>query len=463
VSLKYKHTILLVDDEASIVSALKRLLRKGDHQILSASGGQECLEILGQLDKPLSLIISDQRMPAMTGAELLEKAKDLTPHTIRFLLTGYSDMEAVIDAVNRGQIHRYLTKPWNDDDLLLQVKQALEHYELSFENRRLLALTKRQNRKLKELNKSLELKVEARSREIIEKNRTLSVLNKELESNLFNTVRAFAALTEINTPVLSGHARRVGRLSQEISNHLQLPETDITQIEIAALLHDIGKIGFPEKLQTYQTGKWTSEETSLFERHPEEGQKIVGFIRKLDIVGRLIRGHHERYDGEGYPDRLSREDIPIGSRIIAVADAYDKTVHMRINVDGCIHAYLEKKEMPRRQIEMLDEDLLKQAAISHLKQGACTRYDPEVAEVFLELIRSRGFRELKEKVVPVEQLAPGMTLTRSLYTSKGRFLLAYNTTLTEEYVQKIKRIHLTDPVTDLIYFQEDPSRKLSQK
>ena len=125
-TLLYEHFILLVDDEQSITRSLQRLFRKEKYQILTASSGQEGLTMLSGFDKPVSLIISDQRMPGMTGAQFLEKARILAPDAIRFLLTGYSDVKDILDAVNKGEIHRYLTKPWNDDDLLLQVRSALE-------------------------------------------------------------------------------------------------------------------------------------------------------------------------------------------------------------------------------------------------------------------------------------------------------------------------------------------------
>ena len=128
-TLKQQHTLLFVDDEKSIIKSLQRLFRKEGYDVLTASGGKEALEVLKTNDRPVSLIISDQRMPEMEGAQFLEQSKQFCPDAARFLLTGYSDMDAVIHAVNRGEIQRYLTKPWNDDDLLLQVRQALEHID----------------------------------------------------------------------------------------------------------------------------------------------------------------------------------------------------------------------------------------------------------------------------------------------------------------------------------------------
>lgn len=139
--LKNEHTLLLVDDERAITRALKRLFRKEGYTILTAESGPDGLEQLKQCRTPVSMIISDQCMPEMNGTQFLEKARRLFPDTIRYLLTGYSDMEAVIEALNKGEIHRYLTKPWNDEELLLQVRQSLKHYELTSENRRLTDLS----------------------------------------------------------------------------------------------------------------------------------------------------------------------------------------------------------------------------------------------------------------------------------------------------------------------------------
>ena len=446
---KYKHTILLVDDETSITKALNRLFRKDGYHILTASSGQEGLDLLKKVEKPVSLFVSDQRMPGMTGAQFLEKAKKIFPDAIRFLLTGYSDMDAIVAAVNKGEIHRYLTKPWNDDDLMLQVRQSLEQYELRLENKRLLALTKKQNRELTELNENLEKKVQERSREIIDKNKELSRLNKELESGLYNTVRAFASLAEMHAPSLAGHGRRVSSLSREFGQLLELSEKEVTNVEIAALLHDIGKLGLPQKILEYKEQNLTQKEEALLQKHPEEAQAIVGFINRLDHVGLLIRSHHERYDGQGYPDQLSEEAIPLGSKIIAVADAYDKIVNLKVNVKACINEYLKEKKTT--QDHFPEDELLQQAAIHHLKHYAFTRYDPDVVKAFLSLIKTKGIQFRKERELSIDELKEGGVLSRPIYTSRGRFLLSHNTVLTEDHIQKLRIIDKNDPIADVIY------------
>ena len=166
--------ILVVDDEASITNSINRLLRREGYRPISAASGSEGLAQLEQAELPVALIISDQCMPEMTGDQFLEKAKKLAPQARRFLLTGYADMDALIAALNRGQVHRYIAKPWNDEDLILQVSQALEHFEMIRENESLLSLAHSQNEELTRLNQQLQKKVAQRSRVILKAHEELS-------------------------------------------------------------------------------------------------------------------------------------------------------------------------------------------------------------------------------------------------------------------------------------------------
>ena len=376
-SLKYKHKLLIVDDEINIAKSLKRMLRDEDYEIYTASNGQEGLECLQNAHEPFSLILSDQKMPKMTGTEFLTKAKKIFPYAIRILLTGYSDIDAVINAINKSEIHRYFTKPWDNNDLIIQIRQMLEQYELIMENKRLQALTIKQNQELSELNNNLEKKVKERSEEIIQKNKILTRLNEELESSLHNTVRAFSSISEINAPHLTGHARRVSQFSRQIALNLGLSETEVTHIEMAALLHDIGKIGFPEKLLRYKESIWTSEDKRLYRKHPEQGQSTVQFINRLEHVSILIRSHHENFDGTGFPDKLSGEEIPLGAKIIAVANAYDKILNLKVETDGSIKKFAQKNQISYQQL-LNDPVLLTKAAIKHVLENSFIKYDPDI-------------------------------------------------------------------------------------
>jgi response regulator RpfG family c-di-GMP phosphodiesterase len=154
--------VLCVDDEPSVLSALRRVLARDHHEVLIACGGAEALEILAE--RPVDLIISDMRMPHMSGAQLLSEAASRWPDTVRLLLTGYSDLESAVSAVNEGGIYRYLTKPWTDDNLKLTVREGIDKRRLKHERDRLLAITREQNDELKYLNNEHENRVLKRTR-----------------------------------------------------------------------------------------------------------------------------------------------------------------------------------------------------------------------------------------------------------------------------------------------------------
>ena len=183
---KFDHTILIVDDEQQLGKALGRMMKQINVKYVYMESGQEGLERIKTASKPFSLIISDQRMPGMEGSEFLEKAKELTPNTIRFLLTGYADVDAVTRAVNKGSIHRYLSKPWNNKELIETVKAGLEQYELIMENDRLFKLAKAQNTKLYALNTELQKSSAVHKKAILQRDKDLTELKKRLEKGFEN-------------------------------------------------------------------------------------------------------------------------------------------------------------------------------------------------------------------------------------------------------------------------------------
>ncbi|MBE0437955.1 MAG: response regulator [Methylomicrobium sp.] len=174
-----ERVLLLVDDEINIVKALKRSLRRDGYQILTANSGAEGLELLN--GQRVGVIISDQRMPHMTGAEFLSEVKVLYPDTMRIMLSGYTDLESVTNAINEGAIYKFLTKPWEDDLLRDNIRIAFEHYEMAFDNRRLTAELQHANEELQQFNRELERQVKQKTREIIRSVNLLQVSQEVLE------------------------------------------------------------------------------------------------------------------------------------------------------------------------------------------------------------------------------------------------------------------------------------------
>lgn len=175
-----KPYILLVDDEPNILNALRRLLRKENYTIITASSGKEGLEILKK--QQVSLIISDQRMPEMPGVEFLHKVKELYPDTMRIILSGYTEVSAIMAAINEGEVYKFITKPWNDEEIKISIQRSLEQYNLLKENSELNTKLAIQNEKLADMVQNLEKKVEERTMDLMIKNRALLVTQNIVEN-----------------------------------------------------------------------------------------------------------------------------------------------------------------------------------------------------------------------------------------------------------------------------------------
>lgn len=407
-------TILCVDDEANILSALRRLFRPQGYTVHVANGGAEGLELLTR--EHVDLVISDMRMPVMDGARFLSEVRQRYPDTVRLLLTGYADMESTIEAINAGQITRYISKPWNDQDVLLTVREALARKALEKEKQRLETLAQAQNEELKVLNASLEQKVEARTSE-------LRVAHDKLKQNFLTSIRVFSNLIELREGVISGHSKRVADLARKMAIRLNFSSTDVQDIMLAGLLHDVGKIGLPDHLLAKPVSHMTGEELGLLRKHPVTGQAALMGLESLRQVGTFIRSHHERWDGQGYPDRLSGLAIPFGARILTIANDYDGL-----------------------QIGTLSPRKLRQdEAIAFIQQNRGKRYCPQSVDIFLEVL---GALEVATQPTHLElapaALRPGMVLAKDLVTKEGVMLLAADFVLEENLIRQLRELEATE-------------------
>ena len=240
--------ILLVDDEVNITKSLRRLLMDVDrYDVYIANSGREALELLS--DEPdIGIIISDQRMPEMTGVEFLQQARQVVPDAVRILLTGYADIEASIAAINEGAVFRYLTKPWDDDKLLLAIAEAAHNFWLVAENKRLNALVLKQKEELRQWNERLKQRVLDQTAQIRTKSDAIALSNHQLRSNFSATIESLAGLIEMRDHRTPSHSRNVAELVAAMGEILGLDSHEIEQLRSAGLLHDIGKIAMNDEL-----------------------------------------------------------------------------------------------------------------------------------------------------------------------------------------------------------------------
>jgi len=311
----HRHAVLFVDDEVNILKAVKRLLRNESWEVLCAGRPQEALELLDT--SAVQVVVSDQRMPEMSGVDLLSAVRERHPDVVRMMLTGYTEMNVAVEAINRGEIFRLITKPWNDEELKATLRQAFDHFDLKEEIKRLNQVTREQNFKLQDMNRNLEYKVRERTKQVAEK-------HHELRTAYVQTIRALAEAVDAKDAYTRGHSERVGVYASKIAREVGLPRELIERVYIAGLLHDVGKIGIRDYVIT-KPDRLTAEEYEEIKRHPEIGAKILEPVSFLSDVVECVRHHHEWYDGseKGYPDRLRADRIPLPSRIILVADTVE--------------------------------------------------------------------------------------------------------------------------------------------
>ena len=407
-------TVLCVDDEPNILASLRRLFRPVGYRVLVADSGAAGLALLET--ESVDLVISDMRMPSMDGAQFLEHVRARWPDTIRLLLTGYSDVGSILAAINRGEIYRYITKPWDDNDILLVVRQALERRTLGLERDRLEQLTRRQNAELNALNESLEAKVVARTDELKASHDSVVAANDKLKSNFITTIKIFSSMIEMRGGNLSGHARRVADLARRIAIKMGLEPKSTQEVFIAALLHDIGKIGFSDELLGMPVNLLAGENLGSFRKHPARAEQLLMPLEDLRGVAAILRAQLERFDGAGFPDGAVGPDIPPGARILALASDYDN---------------LQIGALVQRRV--LADD-----AKRSIYDGSGKRYDPAVVAAFRALLDGDPVEQQRDRAVLSSELVPGMVLARDLVSRDGLMLLSSEHVLDLRLIRQVQ-------------------------
>lgn len=405
-------TVLTVDDEPSVLSALRRVFRTQGIATLQATSAAEGLALLKT--HRVDLVISDMRMPEMDGARFLELVRSHDEGIARILLTGYADISATIAAINKGAIHRYISKPWDDQDLVLVVREALIRRGLEQQNAELTELTKRQNEQLRDANQTLESRVAARTAELQQINGMLDAAYEDLDNTFVLAVNVFSSLMEMRVGN-SGHSRRVADLSRETAKRLGLSDREIRDVHLAALVHDVGNIGFPDAMLGKPVSAYTPEETQRYRRHPIDGETTLMALSQLQGVARIVRQHHERMDGKGFPDGLAAPEIVMGARIVAAASDLDDMMHGNLG----------------------DQRSTAERAQRMLHGGIDTRYDRSVVETMIKVVDDLAAAAKADVHMDVRDLRPGMVLARDLVSSRGAILLAAGYVFDERVVKQV--------------------------
>ncbi|MBW2702909.1 MAG: response regulator [Deltaproteobacteria bacterium] len=337
--------ILVVDDEDSILEVLTELLAN-QFQVLTASdvsGAIECLDELGA-----DVVLTDKNLPGPSGLLLLAHVKKHFEDTEVVMMTGYASLESAIEAMRLGA-YDYLLKPFDDVALVSdKIRRAVEKGELSKDRRKLME-------------------------QVLVANAELRLAHEQLRKAYLETVAGMIKALEARDAYTRGHSERVASYAVLIASAMGIQGKDLDEIREGAILHDLGKIGVREDVLN-KKGRLTDEEFAHIKTHPLIGAEIVGMIEAYRHLLPMVRHHHERIDGRGYPDGLRGDEIQLSARIIAVADCFDAMTSKR--------PYRDPMPIEKAKKEIQD--------------SAGTQLDARVVGAFLMASMQPGFMEIMD-------------------------------------------------------------------
>ena len=350
-------SLLIVDDEPRVIDSIVRILRKEDIHILTAGSGAAAMDVIK--NQTVGVVLSDQNMPSMDGIRLLEKVREYDDEIVRILLTGYASVDNAIDAINRTQIFEFLQKPWDNDALVRTIHRAFNHYALTKENKRLQRVTHEQNLQLRQLNDSLEKRVDQRT--------------QQLAKAVREGILMLSLAAEARDDDTGNHVKRIQFMTEATCLKIGIPQDDAERIGFFSMMHDVGKIHIPDRILN-KKGALTEEEWRIMKNHTIAGETILGDSSYYAIARQIARSHLEWVNGSGYPDGLKGSDIPLPARVVAVSDVYDALTHQRV--------YKKAWSM--------------QATLDELMRLAGIQFDSDIVNAFVELV-SAGLCEGLER------------------------------------------------------------------
>ncbi len=318
--------VLLLDDEPSVLRALSRLLNHHKIQTTTFTSGEEALSAMESHE--FDVVISDMRMPNMDGLEFLTRAKSAAPDSQRMLLTGYADIEATIDAINKAKIHAYMNKPWENDHLVHAVKQAIEKYRLTKHNAILQEHVLAQNKQLNELNHSLEQLVEKRTQQIRQVLKKLEAQHKHEQHEHRSTVELLYNFINANPYIDGKLASNIAKTCRLVAKQLKLDGETIATAGMAGFLAQVGLLAMDPALYKVPTSQLTDQQKKLYYTHPATAQLMLMPAQHMNDVTEAIYHQYEKYNGEGIPKGLKRNAIPICHRFLPWQEIIGNTWHL---------------------------------------------------------------------------------------------------------------------------------------
>ncbi len=405
-------TILLVDDEPVVLDALRLTLERERYQVIACSSPQKALAVLTERD--VAVIISDQKMPEMPGHEFLIESRRLRPQASRILITAVLSLPTVIDAINKGEIFRFVAKPWLREELLATVRNAVQRNDLIMHNEVLQARTQQLNAQLMVANSELQQQL----LDLEQKRQKLDAANGELSFRYENSLELCRRILTAYDPILGGQAKALVEIATKMAESGLFSADERRALRSAAWLCDLGLIGVPrELLRSFRRApeRLTDRERTMLHNHPVYSQTLSALVDPRTDVAETIRAHHEAWDGSGYPDGIEGKSIPWLARCLAVA------------------------------VGFVESDRPKQATIEAILAKSGSTYDPEAVRLFLKVTQLVNLpRQVRE--ILLGELAPGMVLASGIYSPHGLLLVGEGQALGPATITKILNHNDVTPI-----------------
>ncbi|BAQ76565.1 response regulator/HD domain-containing protein [Pseudomonas sp. Os17] len=409
--------VLLVDSQDTILQRLHQLLSAHDYRLFLAHDAGEALQVMAR--EEVDLVISAAHLPQVDGATLLARMHQDYPATTRILLTGDPDLKLIAKAINEGEIYRYLSKPWDDQELLLTLRQALDHQHSERERQRLEALAQQQNRELKAVNALLEKRVAARTAELQQTADMLDLAYEELKHSYATGAELFSLLVNQRLPSDKQTNRRIIELVRAYCKVQGIDAVAQRDLAMAAALHNIGKLSWSDSMMITPADLLHHHERERYRAYPAQSESLLMTLEPVQDAARLIRHHQEHWDGTGFPDHLKGEAIPLGSRLLKLAVDF---VELQCGL-------------------ILERRMNSDEALVFIRKYAGRLYDPQLVEGFIQVcsvyLSDVTLGDPSVKVLSTRELQAGMVLARNLNADNGMLLLNAGKVLSMPLVDKL--------------------------
>jgi len=326
-----RYSIFVVDEDTENRKIIKIALEK-DYDVIVAANFDEAEIILK--NRKFQVIITDQMVCGMTGLDILKRANQYNPDAVKIILASYADAEMLLNVINSSNVFRYILKPWEPYELRITVKNAIEKYVMAEENKSLVG---------------------------------------RLKESYSKTMLMLANALEARDKFAQGHSERVGYASVCIAKRFNIPQTELDLLYSACLLHDIGKIGVPEEIYR-KPGKLDEDDLIYIKAHTNIGERILSPIPDFKNMIPIVKHHHERVDGKGYPSGLAGDKIPFLARVVAVHDTFDAITSDR----------------PYRKGKTFEE------AIQIITEEKGAQLDAQIVDVFVSMLETKQISSLWE-------------------------------------------------------------------